>query len=146
MSAADDWTWAHEATPELQQAARDEIRNGGAETIAQMRADQGGMCWLCRRPLPEERHLVHVEHDHTCCGTHRSCDACRRGLAHPRCNFILALSGEDMDLLRAIIANYEQLQPIVRARIEAATDRTRRAQVVTPGESRTYDQSMLRGR
>jgi Recombination endonuclease VII len=119
LMAADDWTWASEATPELQQAARDELRNGGTETIARMRADQDGLCWLCRRPLPEERHLVHVDHDHACCPPNRSCAACRRGLTHPACNVILAMAHEDMDLLREIITNYEQLQPLVRARIEA---------------------------
>jgi len=116
---AGEWDWAGEPTVELRRTARELHRNGGEEAVAQMRAEQGGLCWLCRRPLPEERHLVHVDHDHACCGPNRSCAACRRGLTHAKCNIVLAMASEDMDLLRAIITSYETMQPLVRQRIAA---------------------------
>lgn len=47
---------------------------------------QNGCCALCdRRP----NHLLHVDHDHSCCPGKRSCGQCIRGLLCGSCNRLL---------------------------------------------------------
>lgn len=97
-------------------------RHGGPEERARLWTLQGGCCYLCGLPF-EGGEPVHVDHDHSCCPGGKStdsCQHCRRGLAHPRCNQIIGLAGEDMNVLRAIIANFEPVQAAARARISAA--------------------------
>lgn len=97
-------------------------RHGGPEERARLWALQDGCCYLCGRPF-ELGQPVHVDHDHSCCPGGKStdsCQACRRGLTHPWCNQIIGLAGEDMDVLRAIIASFEPVQAAARARILAA--------------------------
>jgi hypothetical protein len=73
----------------------------------QMWDRQAGLCYLCADPL--ERGKVHVEHNHECCPSGRSCVLCRRGLSCRGCNWILAWCGEDMAKLRRIADNFESL-------------------------------------
>lgn len=63
---------------------------------------QEGNCYLCRSPLPGNIRKVHVDHDHRCCGSVRSCQLCLRGLACDRCNWIIGLAEEDAELLKRI--------------------------------------------
>ena len=70
------------------------------EQWAQMFAEQDGRCYLCGRALPSERAKIVIDHDHDCCqpsadGHSFSCGLCRRGLACPRCNTLIALADED---------------------------------------------------
>lgn len=75
---------------------------------------QGGRCYLCRDPLEvQENGLkrgenVHIEHDHRCCPTKRSCARCRRGLSCPRCNLLIGRVADDPALLRLIADNLEK--------------------------------------
>lgn len=97
-------------------------RHGGIDEWARMYAEQNGLCYLCKQPLPTDGKDVHVDHDHTCCPGGKvteSCSACRRGLAHAWCNQIVGLAGENMDVLRAIIINFEPVSAQARARIAA---------------------------
>lgn len=43
-----------------------------------MRDKQGGLCYLCLRPLPEGAKEIVIDHDHRCCPPRRSCRLCRR--------------------------------------------------------------------
>lgn len=103
--------------------ARRMKRHGGLDEWARLFDAQQGLCYLCSEPLGDGHKEIHVDHDHSCCdvGTHdsASCRYCRRGLAHAWCNQILGLAGEDMDMLRTIIANFEPVQAATRQRIAA---------------------------
>lgn len=54
------------------------------EQYRQMLDDQDGRCAICRC-LPDTKAL-HVDHDHRCCPTGRSCGRCIRALLCGRCN------------------------------------------------------------
>ena len=97
-------------------------RHDGPEERARLWALQDGCCYMCRRPFMEDEVVV-VDHDHDCCPTGSrtdSCHYCRRGLAHAKCNQRVGLAGEDMDLLRAIIVNFEPVQRVTKERIANA--------------------------
>lgn len=63
-------------------------------------AEQGG-CAVCGTSVPGRRGWV-VDHDHSCCGPHRSCTDCRRGIMCHRCNMVLGLVRDDPTLLAAL--------------------------------------------
>lgn len=97
-------------------------RHGGVEEWARMWDEQGGCCYLCGETLegvPQK--MIAVDHDHECHPSTRarteSCSDCRRGLTHAWCNQLIGLAGEDMDVLRAIIANFERVNAVTKARI-----------------------------
>lgn len=98
-------------------------RHGGIDEWARLWEAQGGCCYLCGRTLEDvPQKMIAVDHDHDCCEgvkTTESCSACRRGLAHAWCNQLIGLAGEDMNVLRAIIANFERVNPETKARIAA---------------------------
>src|SRR6185437_14098765 len=49
--------------------------------FAQLLLAQGYACGMCREPF-EDRQLIHVDHDHSCCSEkNRSCGKCVRGRA-----------------------------------------------------------------
>jgi hypothetical protein len=66
---------------------------------------QGGRCYLCRDPLPEDRRHVHIDHDHRCCPPGRSCSRCRRGLACGACNHLVGHGKDDPARIRRIARN-----------------------------------------
>lgn len=50
---------------------------------------QKNACGMCHEPF-EEGELIHVDHDHACCGVkNRSCGECIRGLLCHTCNIAL---------------------------------------------------------
>lgn len=63
----------------------------------QLALEQGG-CAVCGCTDPGSKGWV-VDHDHSCCGPHRSCEQCRRGIVCHRCNMVLGLVRDDADLL-----------------------------------------------
>lgn len=103
-------------------------RHGGLDEWERMFAEQGGMCYLCEQPLPENRSLIHVDHDHECCpggrGT-RSCWYCRRGLTHMACNQIWGLARENPDLLMVVAENGERASEKTRLRLAGRQARAR---------------------
>jgi hypothetical protein len=82
--------------------------------------EQRGMCYLGDHPLPDDRKHIHVEHDHSHCGSDRSCGVCRRGLACSACNAIIGFASEDPHRLRVIADRLEQQQQLTRALIVAS--------------------------
>lgn len=79
---------------------------------------QGGRCYLCAEELVESQTVV--EHDHSCCGDRKSCEACRRGLACRRCNNLIGYADDDPELLQRITDNLKAAQRRVSARMEPA--------------------------
>jgi hypothetical protein len=100
--------------------SRSRAHDGPAEW-ARMWGAQAGCCYLCDRPM-DRLGNIHVDHDHSCCpGGERtdSCYACRRGLCHAACNWLVGMVGEDMDLLRLIVDSFAPVQAAARERIAA---------------------------
>jgi hypothetical protein len=77
--------------------------------------EQRGLCYLCEKPLPEDRSKIAIDHDHSHCPKDRSCGLCRRGMAHMNCNSGVGLFGDDPALLRLAAANLEQSQALTQA-------------------------------
>ena len=98
-------------------------RHGGIDEWARLYDAQNGLCYLCGQTLEGvPQRLIAVDHDHDCCPGGKvteSCSACRRGLAHAWCNQLIGMAGEDMDVLRAIIVNFERVNELTKQRITA---------------------------
>ena len=56
-----------------------------------MLEQQGGVCAVCSSPQPEGRGRFHVDHDHLCCPTDKTCGKCIRGLLCSPCNVRLGV-------------------------------------------------------
>jgi hypothetical protein len=84
---------------------------------------QGGRCYLCGTELSEDKmpngrgRLTVIDHDHSCCPKHRSCEICRRGLACNRCNKLIGAAEDNPELLRRIADNLEVANALVRRRM-----------------------------
>jgi hypothetical protein len=50
-----------------------------------------------------------MDHDHACCSGNKSCERCRRGLAHLACNLLLGMAGDDPEKLMRIAINFEKV-------------------------------------
>lgn len=87
------------------------------EWLAMLEA-QGGRCYLCGNDLGDETKRIHLDHDHRCCPTGRSCPKCRRGVACSRCNVIAGFARDNPELLRVIADNLEMAVRVVTARLE----------------------------
>jgi hypothetical protein len=89
----------------------------------EMLAVQNGCCYLCDEPLNTAAPRgVHVDHDHDCCASARSCGSCIRGLACHGCNTGIGAFGDDPELIKRVVAN-----------LEAANRRLREGQVGPAG-------------
>lgn len=74
------------------------------DSYAQKLAEQDGVCAVCGSSDP--RHpsgIFSIDHDHSCCTSHRKCGSCNRGLLCGRCNTILGMANDSIDLLKAAI-------------------------------------------
>ena len=54
-------------------------------------AKQGNGCAICGTPEPGGRGKFHVDHDHFCCPTDKTCGECIRGLLCSPCNVRLGV-------------------------------------------------------
>jgi hypothetical protein len=63
---------------------------------------QNGVCAICKKPETFRKNLA-IDHDHTCCPTHKSCGKCIRGLLCSRCNQALGLFKDDVLALESAI-------------------------------------------
>lgn len=80
---------------------------------------QDGLCYLCQEPLPLDHSKFVMDHDHACCPGTRSCERCRRGLAHQACNRLLGHAGDDPEKLMRIASSFGKAQEETRRCIEA---------------------------
>lgn len=80
------WTW-HRLTP---------------ERFEEILASQDGACSICGSSDPNGKNW-HVDHDHACCPTARSCGNCIRGLLCGRCNVLLGMASDNVETLAEAI-------------------------------------------
>lgn len=89
--------------------AEQNLRGKHGLTIQQyetLLAAQGGGCAICGSTNAGGRwgERFHVDHDHNCCPSRKSCDKCRRGLLCSPCNVGLGAFADDPDRLLAAAA------------------------------------------
>lgn len=84
------------------------IRLRGVYRITPQRFDeilesQEGKCAICRVVLDSKSHRTkpHIDHDHACCPSGRSCGGCVRGLLCTNCNSMLGKARDNVASLRA---------------------------------------------
>lgn len=65
---------------------------------------QDGTCAICNVDTPSGRGNWHVDHDHSCCPSNRSCGLCIRGLLCHHCNIAIGNLHDDPDLLLVAVA------------------------------------------
>jgi hypothetical protein len=86
-------------------------------------AAQGGCCYLCGDPLADKEAAwwaTHIDHDHRCCPSGRSCAVCRRGLACASCNTLIGQARDDPNRLIRIALRLRRAQREVDRRRAAA--------------------------
>jgi Recombination endonuclease VII len=75
------------------------------ERFAQLLAEQGYCCYLCREPLDlDNSRNIHVDHDHSCCRGERTCGKCVLGIACRDCNIGCGYFGDDPDRMERVAA------------------------------------------
>ena len=109
---------AHPASRRLQQLSSTHHVKDFSAMFHAMWVEQDGYCYLCDRPLVPGRDTV-IDHDHSCCPAQRSCEVCRRGLAHRECNFLVGHADDDPERLEIIAYNLAFAVDATRARIAA---------------------------
>jgi hypothetical protein len=78
------------------------------ERVAQMAAEQDGLCYLCGEPLDlSTPRKAHVDHDHSCCRGQNSCGTCIRGIACQLCNQGIGAFGDDPERMRRVADSLE---------------------------------------
>jgi hypothetical protein len=92
-------------------------RNHGMEPgdWAALWESQDGCCYLCGSALVDGK--IHIDHDHSCCGSKRSCLICRRGLSCGLCNHAIGMAADDPDRLRRMADALEMAKRGVVARM-----------------------------
>jgi hypothetical protein len=85
-----------------------------AEAWADLWEKQRGLCYLCGEELTAGD--THLDHDHRCCPKMRSCQICRRGLAHNNCNVAIGYAGDSAARLRRMADALEAAQEAFESR------------------------------
>lgn len=70
-------------------------------------AAQSGLCEGCGSPPPEGDYL-HIDHDHNCCESSKSCGRCIRGLLCGSCNRALGLLKDNRKTLGSLLVDLEE--------------------------------------
>ena len=78
-----------------------------SDAISVMLAAQDNRCACCNDTLSPGRG-THIDHDHSCCPTYKTCGKCIRGLVCEPCNSMLGKAKDDPERLRAGIAYLEK--------------------------------------
>lgn len=68
---------------------------------------QDGACAICTEPFTER---PHIDHDHNCCPTVKTCGKCVRGLLCRGCNLAIGLLKDDVQTLRAATTYLEAFE------------------------------------
>jgi len=73
------------------------------EKFAEILAEQGGRCKICKTDDPRNNRVSTwaIDHDHACCPGPRSCGKCLRGLLCGNCNRGLGLFGDSLPVVES---------------------------------------------
>lgn len=71
-----------------------------ADQFDELLAAQGGVCAVCGEP-PASGQNLHVDHDHACCPTVKTCGTCIRALCCKFCNQALGLLRDSAEIAEA---------------------------------------------
>lgn len=72
------------------------------EQYEEMLKAQGGCCAICGTDSPGEKDWA-TDHDHSCCPQTPTCGQCSRGLLCHKCNRMLGLANDRIEVLEAAI-------------------------------------------
>lgn len=89
---------------------RAKILRGYSLTLAnfyELLTSQGGGCAICGTKEPKWRGW-HVDHNHKCCDSEKSCGKCVRGILCGYCNATLGYVKDNPDILRLAIVYLEK--------------------------------------
>lgn len=76
----------------------------GKSGVDALLASQGGVCAICGVEYQDKPgHRLAMDHDHKHCPGPKGCPVCVRGMLCNRCNNLVRLSGEDIDILAKAI-------------------------------------------
>lgn len=76
--------------------------NISIEKFDEMLDNQKGLCAICGKQETVKKYLS-VDHDHDCCPSHVSCGECVRGLLCHRCNKMLGMAQDSIEILESAI-------------------------------------------
>lgn len=63
---------------------------------------QGGHCAICLK-VEEYTKNWHIDHDHSCCPSNKTCGLCVRGILCSFCNKALGMFKDDIDALESAV-------------------------------------------
>lgn len=97
-------------------------RNGHKKRLSQYRIteeeyetaleEQDYACKVCAAPFGDTKtDMPHIDHDHSCCPSRRSCGKCFRGLLCSNCNNALGYAKDDPSTLRRLADYLEGTTP-----------------------------------
>lgn len=79
-----------------------------------MLQEQHDLCALCFLPFTSEDR-PYVDHDHACCSGNTSCGKCIRGLIHSKCNKVLGMANDSIELLEKAVSYLRSVGRVTRA-------------------------------
>jgi hypothetical protein len=95
-----------EKNPEkFQKAHRLKRYNLSEERFTSLLSLQDGKCALCRETMGDD---MVVDHDHSCCGSEKSCGKCIRGIIHRQCNIGIGAFKDDPEKCRRAVLYLER--------------------------------------
>ena len=68
--------------------------------------EHNGVCAICGKPELVRKNLS-IDHDHNCCNSKKSCGKCIRGLLCHRCNQMLGMAYDNIEILKSAIKYLE---------------------------------------
>lgn len=77
-----------------------------AEEYIDMANAQNNVCKICNNPETSNRRLA-IDHNHKCCSGSNSCKKCIRGLLCSKCNKMLGMVNDNVEILKSAIRYLE---------------------------------------
>ena len=99
-----NWTGGKEISKRKEALRRYNI---SIEDYDKLLKKQDGKCKICGQPEKIRKYLS-VDHDHKCCDNHKSCGKCIRGLLCLRCNKMLGMAYDNIEILKSSIRYLEK--------------------------------------
>jgi hypothetical protein len=76
------------------------VYNLTIEEYDRLYSKNNGKCWICDE---KKSYFLHVDHDHSCCNSFKSCGKCIRGLLCHGCNSLLGHAKDNEKILKSAI-------------------------------------------